>query len=254
MSIPAQIRAGLTNVQNQTEPILDIIEDSIESSVEVLDRADEIVSERVDNIVSGLRMIPADAQETLGIDLIPDVVRGQSNEGLPQSISVIPYFEIEEGNLRTREEIRPGVANIFTLLQDEGGDTVVGTLTVKDQNGVKTESSVYGPFSRYTPSAIWPYMREDGRRYTAMDLANEPIESDFIGTKPLVELALNRRLDRVGAIPGFRYWGDVALGLGPLTVLTVGGIAAYFLVPPAIALTTSVWSATIGSITKNLVS
>jgi len=58
-----------------------------------------------------------------------------------------------------------------------------------------TGISVPGPFSLYYPSALWPYQTEEGARYTVMDLAEEPIESDWMGLRPWVEWATDTTYD-----------------------------------------------------------
>ena len=83
---------------------------------------------------------------------------------------------------------------------------------------------VRGPFSLYYPSALWPHMTEEGKRYTVMDLADEDIESDWMGLKPWAEWATDVKYDKVGALPGFRFWGDASLGataIAPLVIVAI---------------------------------
>lgn len=77
-----------------------------------------------------------------------------------------------------------------------------------------TQKPILSPFSLYYPSVAWPYMTDEGKRYTVVDLGNEPIDlpaGDWIGW------LMGRKLDRVGAIPGFRFWGDPLLGVSAAT-------------------------------------
>lgn len=100
-----------------------------------------------------------------------------------------------------------------------------GTMTI-EKAGTEVQVAVPGRFSMYYPSVAWPFVREDGRRYTVLDLAEEPIESNWLGTKPWIEYLTDTKLDRMGALPGFRTWGDVSLGgLAMAPVVIVGGVA-----------------------------
>ena len=98
--------------------------------------------------------------------------------------------------------------------------------------------TVFAPFSIYTPTVLWPYTSNDGTRYTVHDFANTPLESDFLGAKPIVEVLAGRKLDRYGALPGFAKWGDPLLGTGPVLI---GGTAAALL-----GLTVFLWGPAIG--------
>ena len=97
---------------------------------------------------------------------------------------------------------------------------------------------VKGPFSLYYPSALWPHMTEEGRRYTVMDLADEDIESDWMGLKPWAEWATDVKYDKVGALPGFQYWGDASLGATAIAPLVIVAIP--------IGLSVWAWGPTIG--------
>ena len=101
-----------------------------------------------------------------------------------------------------------------------------------------TTRTVFAPFSIYTPTVLWPYTSNDGSRYTVHDFANTPLESDFLGAKPIVEVLAGRKLDRYGALPGFAKWGDPLLGTGPVVI---GGTAVALL-----GLTAFLWGPAIG--------
>ncbi|MBT93196.1 MAG: hypothetical protein CMA60_00010 [Euryarchaeota archaeon] len=90
---------------------------------------------------------------------------------------------------------------------------------------------INGPYSLYFPSALWPYTTEEGKRYTVMDLAEEPIESDWLGTKPWIEWATDVKYDKIGALPGFSRWGDAALGAGAIAPVAVVGTVAILTFP-----------------------
>ncbi len=125
---------------------------------------------------------------------------------------------------------------MWDLLATEG-DLFSGNSRV--ENGLSLP--IFAPFSIYFPSSMWPYSDEDGSRYTVHDLGEEPIESNFLGTKPLMEILLQRRLNKVGAIPGFPLWGDFVLGI-PATAVVVGaglllGFTAQVWGPPIITAT-----------------
>ena len=101
-----------------------------------------------------------------------------------------------------------------------------------------TTRTMFAPFSIYTPTVLWPYTSNDGSRYTVHDFANTPLESDFLGAKPIVEVLAGRKLDRYGALPGFAKWGDPLLGTGPVLI---GGTAVALL-----GLTAFLWGPAIG--------
>ena len=100
------------------------------------------------------------------------------------------------------------------------------TFSFTDPYNETTTRTVFAPFSIYTPTVLWPYTSDDGNRFTVHDFANTPLESDFLGAKPIVEVLAGRKLDRYGALPGFAKWGDPLLGTGPVLI---GGTAAALL-------------------------
>ena len=85
------------------------------------------------------------------------------------------------------------------------------------------EKAIFAPFSTYMPSALWPYTDNTGGRYTVHDFGNEELTGDWIGVKPIIEQISGRKLNRVGALPAYRYWGDMALGA--LSVAFLLGVA-----------------------------
>ena len=155
--------------------------------------------------------------------------------GMPQQITILPTVS---GDERKR--------NIFDLLEQDAVDVLTeaepvfgrreilrspyemsdaGSLTPQDE--VHQANAVIAPFSRYTPTVLWPFSTDSGERYTVHDLGEENL--DFPG-KPIAEYALGRELDRVGALPGFHMWGDPLLGVAPVaigggTALIIGATA-----------------------------
>jgi len=90
------------------------------------------------------------------------------------------------------------------------------------------EMPIPAPFSLYYPTVAWPFMTDEGKRYTVVDLGNEPISfpgQDFIGW------LMGRKLDRVAALPGFRGWGDPLLGVGAVAPVAIAAIPVFILAP-----------------------
>jgi hypothetical protein len=133
----------------------------------------------------------------------------------------------------TKSDPVMGKRNMFDMLATDDGALYSGTTELQGD-----ETSIFAPFSIYFPTAMWPYSSETGNRYTVHDLAEESIESDWLGTKPLVEIAMGRKLDKIGALPAYAYWGDIALGTPP-TILW-GGIAVIA------TLTSGLWAPPLG--------
>ena len=125
---------------------------------------------------------------------------------------------------------------MFTLLS-ESPNISGGSIDIEG-DGIAAQP-VFAPFSTLYPTALWPWADEDGSRYTVHDLGNEPLETDFLGTKPILSIITGRSLDKVGALPGFRFWGDFALGIPPSIFWT--GIAV------AAAMTAPTWGPYIGT-------
>ena len=131
-----------------------------------------------------------------------------------------------------------GRRSIWNLFKEEGMKMTSGTIeeptfSFTDGFNETTTRTVFAPFSIYTPTVLWPYTSDDGTRFTVHDFANTPLESDFLGAKPIVEVLTGRKLDRYGALPGFAKWGDPLLGTGPVLI---GGTAVALL-----GLTAALW-------------
>jgi hypothetical protein len=147
-----------------------------------------------------------------------------------QQVTILPT----EGNSQKK--------NMFVMLQEDGFDSILDLERVAlptfgsrqiltspyelDLGGgeILKSDALIGPFSKYTPTFLWPWTASEGQRYTVHDLGEEAI-GDIPG-KTLVEYALGRELDQVGALPGFPIWGDPLLGLGPILI---GGSAILIL-------------------------
>ena len=157
---------------------------------------------------------------------------------------------VEGNNISNQVTLIPGSGDpafgrrtMFDMLATDG-DLTSGYTELQGE-----ETTIFAPFSIYFPSSMWPYASEDGSRYTVHDLGNEEIESDFLGTKPLIEIAMGRKLDKVGALPAFGYWGDIALGATPTVLyggLGIGAIlTAEFWGPPLVQGVTGLVGATL---------
>jgi hypothetical protein len=169
--------------------------------------------------------------------------------GMPQQITILPTAS---GDERKR--------NIFDLLEEDAVDVITEAKPVFGRreilrspyelqapaddslfadpfqaegeqraslSEVLESDPIIAPFSRYTPTVLWPFSTDNGERYTVHDLGEE--ELDFPG-KPIAEYALGRELDKFGALPGFHMWGDPLLGVAPVaigggTALIVGATA-----------------------------
>ena len=109
-------------------------------------------------------------------------------------------------------------------------------INMRDEPVVRDRDLIFAPFSKYTPTVLWPYSSKNGRRYTVHDLGEERM--DWLPGKPFIEFALGREMRKVGSLPKFHIWGDPLLGVGPVviggTAAAVLGFTAFFW-GPAIA-------------------
>lgn len=128
-----------------------------------------------------------------------------------------------------RDEYNAGMKR--TALDFFENPTVQAGILEMNKEDRRSRAVVNGPFSLYYPSALWPFTTTEGKRYTVMDLAEEPIESDWFGTKPWLEWATDVKYDKVGALPGFRNWGDAALGMTAMAPLVGAGVVAFITWP-----------------------
>lgn len=149
----------------------------------------------------------------------------KGSEVIPNQVALLPVDENDRFL---------GRRNMFDMLADPGTGLYAGTI---ERNG--DSRPIFAPASTYFPTSMWPYSSPDGSRYTVHDFGEEPIESDFLGTKPLLEFAMGRKLDKIGAVPGFQYWGDIALG-APVALLVLGaGYLGVKAAPVALGFVTS---------------
>ena len=143
--------------------------------------------------------------------------------------------------------------NLFTFMQPDDnpyikGDNPLEWMSVGEIDSPQAHSAgpIYAPFSKFTPTALWPWQTSDGGRMTAAELAETPLEGDWLGTKPIAEAVVGQRLNKVGAIPGYRFVGDLALA----TPLILSGIVVVASAP--------IWTPLIGAaattIAKSVVS
>jgi len=87
-----------------------------------------------------------------------------------------------------------------------------------------SEKPIIGMFSQNTPTFLWPWTTENGERYTAVDFAEMPFFETGIGDKikEPFEIVMGRQYNKVGDLPAYGAWGDIALGL-PVIILLVAG-------------------------------
>tara|TARA_B100000683_G_C12031101_1_gene366293 strand:- start:179 stop:433 length:255 start_codon:yes stop_codon:yes gene_type:complete len=67
---------------------------------------------------------------------------------------------------------------------------------------------------------------------TAAELAEVPLEGDWFGTKPIAEAVIGQELDKVGGIPGYRFWGEGVLLTPFILTGLVGFLTAPIWLPP----------------------
>lgn len=125
-------------------------------------------------------------------------------------------------------EIAPGLPVDYGITLSEGatGDGPVTSLLPMD-----TPGEVYS-VSQNIPSFLYPFTKEDGGRYTVMDLAESDAPS-ILSIQPLEAVAGNE-IEKMGDIPYFRYWGDAVL-MTPIVVSAVAVGVGIFFVGPVVA-------------------
>ena len=102
-----------------------------------------------------------------------------------------------------------------------------------------SDGPIYGPFSKFTPTALWPWQTKEGARMTAAELAEVPLEGNWIGTKPIAEAILGQELDKVGGLPGYRFYGDAILATPIIVSGVIVVLAAPLWIPVVSAIGTS---------------
>lgn len=165
-------------------------------------------------------------------DILPEKVLNDFGANTAWEFSVD-----ERRNIRDQVSVLPVNQDEYsagmkrTALDFFDNPTIQAGILEMNKEGQRSRALVNGPFSLYYPSALWPFTTEGGKRYTVMDLAEEPIESDWFGTKPWLEWATDVKYDKVGALPGFRNWGDAALGMTAMAPLVGAGVVAFITWP-----------------------
>ena len=234
-------------------PVYEAVDTGIDVAQEALQAVEDNV---IEPAVSTILGVPKSIAETIGdfevsignysVDAF-DVIGG-SEESWTETFEGMLQFDRRENEVAIRQgnNISEQVTvfgssdpamkkrTMWNMLWEDG-DLFSGETQLEDDD----PDSILAPFSLYFPTSMWPYSTNDGSRYTVHDLGNEPIESDFLGTKPLVEIAMGRKLDKVGALPAFSKWGDIALGTPPALVWTGILLLAGF--------TVQVWGPPIGN-------
>lgn len=112
-----------------------------------------------------------------------------------------------------------------------------------DSDADHSDGPIYGPFSKFTPSFMWPWQTKDGARMTAAEFAEVPLESDWLGTKPIVEAAIGQKMDKVGGLPGYRFYGDAVLATPLIASVIVAVVSAPLWTPVVSAFASALGSA-----------
>lgn len=122
---------------------------------------------------------------------------------------LIPGFPVEYG---------------FTMSEGSIGEGEATSLFPGDNPGPVVS------ISQNFPSFLYPFTKDNGARYTVMDLA-ESNTPGFLKAGGVMERAAGNTVDRLGDLPYFRYWGDFVL-MTPIVVAAVGtGIVLWFSAP-----------------------
>ena len=107
-----------------------------------------------------------------------------------------------------------------------------------------SDGPIYGPFSKFTPTALWPWQTKEGGRMTAAELAEVPLDGDWLGTKPIAEAVLGQKLDKVGGMPGYRFYGDAVLG----APIIGGGVLLVLAAPLWLPVVSAIGTSMLGSV------
>jgi hypothetical protein len=132
-------------------------------------------------------------------------------------------------------EIVPGFPVEYGVTFSEGSTGAGPTTSLLPGD---SPGSVYS-ISQNIPSFLYPFTKEDGGRYTVMDLA-ESDAPEILSFGPVEAIAGNE-IEKIGDLPYFRFWGDAVL-MTPIVISAVAvGVGLFFLGPPiASAAATSV--------------
>ena len=226
---PPPYELALDAVKSGVSLVRDDLYPAVETAYDTTLTALDAVEGGVDAVVRGILSVPGKADDMLPHSYIPNDILAPGD--LEDTLEEAMGFDRREREVSIVES--GGIPNTVTLIPG-ANDPAFGKRSLWNmfaEDGLRlnngyTElegdrSTIFAPFSTYYPTSMWPYSSRDGTRYTVHDLGNEPIDSDFLGTKPLVESMMGRKLDKVGALPAFSKWGDIALGAPP-TILYAG--------------------------------
>ena len=78
---------------------------------------------------------------------------------------------------------------------------------------------------------------------TAAEFAEVPLDSDWFGTKPIVEAAIGQKMDKVGGLPGYRFYGDAVLATPLIASIIVAVVSAPLWTPVVSAFASALGSA-----------
>ena len=208
------------------------------------------VGRLTDYAISDYILSPSDVS-----NLVADAVSGP-NGIFPAYRTQRPLRMVRPDNIADQVTILPTnydgpeKKSIFDLLEEDAvsvlteakppfGERQIRASIIEQSRGedpVIQSDPIFAPFSKYTPTVLWPYSSKRGRRYTVHDLGEE--DMDWLPGKSFVEFALGREMNQVGSLPAFNLWGDPLLGVGPVviggTAAAVLGFTAFFW-GPAIA-------------------
>jgi hypothetical protein len=157
-------------------------------------------------------------KDNLGFHRTERATRMLRPEQITQTVTILPT---SNGGAEKK--------NMFDMLAEDGFESITNakptfgskqTLTSpyeqsQGQEEILSADQLIAPFSKYTPTILWPFTTSEGNRYTVHDLGEESLS--FPG-KGFAEYALGKELDQVGALPGFNQWGDSLLGAGPVVI------------------------------------
>ena len=188
-----------------TRADLPLKENAFVSGVEggVVDFLEEEIGGRFIGYDEGRGSTRTNPYNTLKVKMIPGMT-------LPVLVrELIPGFPTEYGFTLSEGSIGEGEATpIFP--GDDAGEVLSITQNV--------------------PSFLYPFNKEDGSRFTVMDLA-ESSTPGFLKAGGVLERASGNTVDRLGDLPYFRYWGDFVL-LTPMVIAAVGtGVVLFFSAP-----------------------
>jgi len=218
----------------------DIVPDGMDTAIDKVvtgswqDKWDKITGYSIETIIEDVLGDTADSVTVLHGRAMDADSNYRAKYRVPQNVKIIgksdPMFEKQ---------------NIFTMFGDNPYNqesNIFDKITVGyiDDAAFHSEGPIYGPFSKYAPTALWPWQTSNGRRMTAAELAEVPLEGNWFGTKPIAEALIGQKLDKVGGVPGYRFWGEGVL----LTPFILTGLVGFFTapiwLPPLTAATTFV--------------